>query len=129
MEDSRKLELLEQIRYWCGIMNRRVSGTSKEIKQIFDIYNEYFKPKKPETNTGCGTCVTKVYNAFQLVNKDYEKLKAELTPVENMFNPLQNGEIHAEIINGNIEKPKGWQMRKSFIDKNGQEWCYGKKVE
>lgn len=113
MENTRKLELLEQIRHWCGIMNRRVSGTAKEIKQIYDIYNEYFNPVKPETNTGCSTCMSKVYNAFRLVNNDYEKIKAELTPKEKV----------------ETTKPKGWQLRKSYIDESGQEWCYGKKVE
>ena len=131
MENERKLELLEQIHYWVGIVNRRVQWTSKEIKVMYDIYNEYFNPVKPETNTGCPSCVSKVSNAFRLVDKDYEKIKEELMPKENMFNPLQNGEPNAEIKDGKLKKskPNGWNLRKCFIDDDGVEWCYGKKVK
>ena len=117
----KKLETLEKIHLIT--MGRRPSGTKKDIQNIYDLYFDYFEPTKKETRTGCGSCAAKIYQRLRDLNAFYRETKKSW---EDQLAELDKKDKKEEEIK---EKPRGWQLRKSFIDDDGQEWCYGKKVE
>ena len=88
-ELEKRLKLINDIHSFCELMKRRVSGTRKEVQNLYDMDYEWFKGKK-ETNTSCSTCVDRVYNRIKILNYDYENI------VKNLKEEIKRLEIKEE---------------------------------
>lgn len=72
-ELENRLKLINDIHNFCDIMKRRVTGTKREVQNLYDMDFKWFNGKK-ETNTSCCTCVDRVYNRIKILNHDYDNI-------------------------------------------------------